>query len=652
MPVQATYPGVHIEEVPSGVRTIVGVSTSVTAFVGAAGRGPIDEPVRIFSFTDYARAFGPPLDEAHPLGHAVQHYFANGGSEAIVVRVGGAGADEAFVTLKDVLSTGDDVLTLTASGKGVWANWTGAVGLEVEVDREGSGNPLDLFNLTLRYLTVDPATNAPTLSAEESYVNLSMSPQHPRYALAALGSSQLVVPSLPGTLTSTTAGSSTGAGAVADPLTIEPGRKTLRVSVDFGPAVDLVLFPTDTVPVDKSPVQIRNELNAALANAGLLATASISSDVITIESSSTGMSSSVVVTPAPSGDLSASLKLGRAYGGAEVSGSADRRPASTTGGPLGLDGGDDGAEVTANEVVPDTGANGIYALGSLLFPRFNILCLPGLVCGDDPEPPHDNQKLSVVLDYCKEEHAFLVVDSPVGGFPSLPTSPPSLGSLAALGEHGAVYYPRLQVVETAPGGVRKTLDLPACGAVAGVFARTDSERGIWKAPAGREAGIVGISGLTQPTSDNLSGVLNPRGINVLRSFPGAGTVVWGARTLKGDDTASSEFKYVPIRRLTDYIESSLYLGTQFAVFEPNGPDLWAQLRLAAGTFMRGLFRQGAFQESAKRSESDSFFVKCDEENNTQSEIDLGRVNVLVGFAPLKPAEFVIVSITQISQLEE
>ena len=128
-------------------------------------------------------------------------------------------------------------------------------------------------------------------------------------------------------------------------------------------------------------------------------------------------------------------------------------------------------------------------------------------------------------------------------------------------------------------------------------------------------------------------------------------VVWGARTLKGDDTQSSEFKYVPVRRLTNYLASSLYLGTQFAVFEPNDPDLWGELRLAVGTFMRTLFRQGAFQQSEKRAESDSFFVTCDETVNPQSEIDLGRVNVVVGFAPLKPAEFVIITITQISNLE-
>ncbi len=129
-------------------------------------------------------------------------------------------------------------------------------------------------------------------------------------------------------------------------------------------------------------------------------------------------------------------------------------------------------------------------------------------------------------------------------------------------------------------------------------------------------------------------------------------MVWGGRTLRGDDTAASEFKYVPIRRLTDFIASSLYLGTTFAVFEPNDPTLWGQLRLAVGTFMKRLFDQGAFQQSASGSESDSFFVVCDETVNPQADIDLGRVNVVVGFAPLKPAEFVIITFTQISALED
>jgi uncharacterized protein len=285
----------------------------------------------------------------------------------------------------------------------------------------------------------------------------------------------------------------------------------------------------------------------------------------------------------------------------------------------------------------------VFALGSLLFPRFNLLCLPGLTSAD-----MDSVHVGRAMAYCKQERAFLIVDAPLDGFSAIP---PSLGSLTAVGEHAALYYPRVKVVEALAGGATRTLNLPACGAVAGVMARTDAARGIWKAPAGRQAGIVGVSALTAPTNDNLSGQLNPRGINVLREFPAAGVVIWGARTLKGDDTASSEFKYVPVRRVTDYIAASLYLGTQFAVFEPNGPDLWAQLRLAVGSFMRGLFRQGAFQQSTARAESDSFFVLCDDTTNPQPEIDLGRVNVVVGFAPLKPAEFVVVTIRQISQLE-
>jgi hypothetical protein len=178
MPVQTTYPGVYVEERPSGVHTIVGVSTSVTAFVGAAAKGPVDTPVRVFSFSDYARVFGLPLDEAQPMGHTVQHYFANGGSQAVVVRVVGAGAAAAFATLKETLPSGNDVLTLTAKGKGIWADWNGSVGVTAAADRAGTANPNDLFNLVVQYRTVDAASNAPVLSAEESFLNLSMSPKH------------------------------------------------------------------------------------------------------------------------------------------------------------------------------------------------------------------------------------------------------------------------------------------------------------------------------------------------------------------------------------------------------------------------------------------------------------------------------------------
>ncbi len=650
MPVQTNYPGVYIEERPSGVHTIVGVSTSVTAFVGAAAQGPVDEPVRIFSNADYTRTFGEPLDSTRPMGHVVTHYFANGGSEALIVRTVAADAVAAVVTLKDEAAA--DALTLTAHGKGEWANRVGGVGIEVSVDQAGTANPDDLFTMVVSSFAVDPRTNQSSKVAEETFANISMSPDHPRYALAAVAASKLVIPTLAAGFTpTTTKGTSVGAAAVVNPLTIHPSTRSIRVSVDFGPPVDVELFATETGDVSKSPTQIISELNNnALPNAGLPQTvvkASQSTGTITLESQSGGMNSAVTVTPSPSGDLSQDLNLGLLWGGAEVSGAAAKRPAPVAAGDAAgfLAGGSDGSGVMPGDIAPASGSSGMRALDALRFPRFNILCLPG-VTSDDQVP------IGNALAYCRDQRAFLVVDSPPAGFGAIP---PVLGSITALGEHGALYYPRLEMTEQTTGGTR-TLDLPACGAVAGIVARIDAARGIWKAPAGLEAGIVGATGVRNPTGappldDNLSGQLNPHGINVLRSFPGVGMVVWGARTLRGDDTLSSEFKYVPVRRLTDYLASSLYLGTQFAVFEPNDEDLWGQLRLAVGTFMRTLFRQGAFQQSPKRTESDSFFVICDETVNPQSEIDLGRVNVVVGFAPLKPAEFVIVTITQISQLE-
>jgi phage tail sheath protein FI len=638
---------VYIEERPSGARTIAGVSTSVTAFVGAAGRGPVETPVRIFSPADYVRTFGPLLDEDRPMGHAVSHFFANGGSQAIVVRAIAADATAAALPLDTGGSSPTGVLLLRARGRGAWANRVAGSGLEATVDYDATANADDLFTLALSYFTVDARTNQPVLAGQETHANLSMSPASPRYALEVLRGSQLVEPfeATPAP-TSNVAGTSVGASAVTNPTVFAATNNTLSVAVDHGPAVDVVLFPAQTAgsgTISRTPAQVVTELNDnALPNAGLDATASQAGGVLTITSGTPGLSSAVTVRPAAANDCSRDLRLGLAFGGTEVSGAAALRPADSAGVPSGFDGGSDGAPVGPGDVVPAGGSGGVFSLGTLLFPRFNLLCLPDLTSADEVQ-------LGNALSYCKRERAFLVVDSPRGGFATIP---PNLGGLPALGEHGAIYYPRVEQVELRQDGTRRRLNLPACGAVAGVMARIDTARGVFKAPAGMEAGVVGISGLTAPTDDNVSGLLNPRGVNVLRTFPGAGTVVWGARTLKGDDTQASEFKYVPVRRLTDFIASSLYLGTQFAVFEPNDPDLWGQLRLAVGTFMRGLFNQGAFQQSSKRAESDSFFVLCDESTNPQSEIDLGRVNIVVGFAPLKPAEFVVITITQISALEE
>jgi phage tail sheath protein FI len=188
-------------------------------------------------------------------------------------------------------------------------------------------------------------------------------------------------------------------------------------------------------------------------------------------------------------------------------------------------------------------------------------------------------------------------------------------------------------------------DFAPCGAVAGVFARTDAQRGVWKAPAGMEATLFGVPAFSVALNDGENGELNPLGINCLRTFPGSGQVVWGTRTRVGDDRLASEWKYIPIRRLTLFLEESLYRGTQWVVFEPNDEPLWAKIRLNLRAFMNGLFRQGAFQGSTP---DQAFFVKCDNETTTQADRNLGIVNIEVGFAPLKPAEFVVIKIQQIA----
>src|SRR5690606_17472540 len=187
-------------------------------------------------------------------------------------------------------------------------------------------------------------------------------------------------------------------------------------------------------------------------------------------------------------------------------------------------------------------------------------------------------------------------------------------------------------------------EVAASGTVAGVYARTDATRGVWKAPAGTEASLRGAS-LAVNLSDGQNGQLNPRGINAFRAFPVYGRVVWGARTLRGDDMLADEYKYVPVRRLALYIEESLFQGLQWVVFEPNDEPLWSQIRLNVGAFMQTLFRQGAFQG---RSPREAYFVRCDRTTTTQNDIDRGVVNILVGFAPLKPAEFVVLQLQQIA----
>jgi phage tail sheath protein FI len=187
--------------------------------------------------------------------------------------------------------------------------------------------------------------------------------------------------------------------------------------------------------------------------------------------------------------------------------------------------------------------------------------------------------------------------------------------------------------------LNSTINVPASGALAGLYARIDARRGVWKAPAGVEATLGGIVRLQRDTTDSEQDDLNPVGVNVLRVIPGAGSVVWGSRTLQ----PASEWRYIPVRRTAMFLRKSIFNGIQFAVFEPNDTALWATLRATISAFMETQFRNGAF---AGRTSRDAYFVKVDSDTTTDADQAAGIVNILVGFAPLRPAEFVVVKLSQ------
>ncbi|MCP4047410.1 MAG: phage tail sheath family protein, partial [Gammaproteobacteria bacterium] len=308
--------------------------------------------------------------------------------------------------------------------------------------------------------------------------------------------------------------------------------------------------------------------------------------------------------------------------------------------------GDDGIDITDNNISLaslEIVKQGIWALEKADI--FNLLCIPPLTraIGGDVNSTTRN----AAAKYCEERRAVYVVD-PLTSW-DLASDLTDSGGLESVGwgmsrsTNAALYFPRIKLPD--PLQENRLAEFAPCGAVAGVMARTDSQRGVWKAPAGNDATLNGVVELTVKLTDGENGQLNPLAVNCLRAFPVTGRVVWGARTLRGADQLASEWKYLPVRRLALFIEESLFRGTQWVVFEPNDEPLWAQIRLNLGAFMHNLFRQGAFQGSSPR---EAYFVKCDGETTTQNDIDQGIVNIVVGFAPLKPAEFVVIKIQQIA----
>ena len=414
MPVSPTYPGVYSEELPSGVRTITGVSTSVTGFIGRARRGPVDEAVMINHFSDYERIFGG-LWESSSMSYAVSQYFLNGGSQAVIVRVfndDGGSVDPAVITLAEEGGGGSIELVAVSPG-----SWGSSLMARVDYDTADTADT-NLFNFKIK----DTITGL-----VEVHLNLSASGTDVRFIENVLAEeSELVRTKVFGT---------TRPAETAPPA----------AGVDeFGPPVD------------------SNAIQASTVTDG---------EVLTFN---------------------------------EIRGSA---------------------------TAPKTGLHAFDSadiINLLCVPPYTVLDaagspLPQIQGGEVLNGDVEGLVRTAALDYAKNRRAMYIVDPP-----SRWTSKddPDLDALGlALDANAAIYFPRIMSPDSLQQG-RLTTFAP-CGAVAGLIARTDSQRGVWKAPAGIEATLVGVPALSVLLTDAENGELNPQGINCLRTFKGIGRVAWG-----------------------------------------------------------------------------------------------------------------------------
>jgi Bacteriophage tail sheath protein len=620
-----SYPGVYIVEKASGVRTITGVATSIAAFVGFTRKGVPDKAVAITSFADFERGYGG-LDRDSPVSYAVRQFFSNGGTQALIVRVA-VGTQTAAWILRDDGPV--DVLDVVASSPGTWGN-----GLRLTVQTTGVRNPDADFNLVVSQLQPDGTTLVPI----ETHRNLSLDSHSSQYVESVVNSASAAIRvTRDSGLTFPQTGFAVS-GPIAFPLA--PTNTTVGGTLDGNTPFLLTLAGAPWANIANLVTSANNEI-AVLGLAARLQASETGLDGqpgtghLRLASLTAGESSGVVIAGGSFGGLAAAIHMGLANGGREFTGAADHRPAAVTNDVPSTMGADGTRGSAVHLLGSESAKTGIYAL--LDVDLFNLLMIPETF---DMLVGQEAGLIPQAIALCEARRAFYIVDAPSN------RTLANIGAWAngaSQSRNAATYFPAVRIVDPLDG-LRPKAMAPS-GTLAGVYARTDATRGVWKAPAGTDATLNGVLDIAIPVNDLENGQINPLGVNALRSFPAYGRVAWGARTMKGGDAQADEYKYVPIRRLALFLEESLYRGTQWVVFEPNDEPLWAQIRLNIGAFMNGLFRQGAFQGTTP---AEAFFVKCDKETTTQADRNLGIVNIVVGFAPLKPAEFVILTIQQIA----
>lgn len=636
------HPGVYIEEIPSGVLAIEAASTSTAAIIGPVGRGVVGEPELVTSIAQYARKFGElddPTgsvrdlgDEVDYFGLAVNGFFGNGGTKAYIVRVA---QEEASATVNLPHPTASDkAFVLTAKSPGKWANslivrlstvdatatpdLTLGYELELGIERDGEFEILESFSgLGLADDSVQPL--ARTVTASSQLVEIVEKAASEAGDVTAKAQKSAVID-------------------LSAPL--ELNGKALKIKVGSNEAVEIA-FAEDTADLKRVAATIQAAMRGAKNDAGDLVSEDfvvrVGENDLTLISGKLGSDGTVKALSSEARDT---LKLDA--GSSQI----DYPPTTLTKGSDLMEAFFSGGK---NGLKAPSKAKYEAALTTLRDYRdASILLLPGRWWPGDGTRDGVIDAAIAHAEFMKNR--MVVVDPPD---PKRTTSS-ALTSAKQVKDHAfptstytALYYPWLEVANphyNAENAANKpkTFKVPPSAHAAGLWARIDVARGVWKAPAGLEATVRNAQGPNLLVGNDIQDNLNEWGVNCIRPVIGP-PVIWGARTLA--TKAKPEHRYVPVRRVMIMIGESLYGALQAVVFEPNDHRLWASLRASVGDFMDGLHRAGAFQGEKA---SDAYFVRCGLGTTmTQGDIDAGIVRVVVGFAPLKPAEFVVVQIQQI-----
>ncbi len=648
-------PGVYVEEVPSGPRPIEGVSTSTTGFAGLTERGPT-APRLVTSWGDYLRWFGGTLDPAATatfsfLPLAVRGFFDNGGRRAFIARVASgtavAGSRDVATQNAAGVPIANNVLRVTAVGPGAWGgNLLVWVRPATRAD-VAAAPPRDWFRLTLLYYRngipsplVDPTDNTNLSNPGrrepdvlEDFDNLTFEAGRSNNVLSVVNTaSRLVQVRYWDT-------AANAAGIAARPS-------------DLGAAAATASFNLPTADAD-SALRVQAVGPGTWGN-GLTATVAAGTAANTFRLDITDGTRTETYDDIP--DASPGDALAAVNGVSiwvrlswfQLNPPNPANPARPNNGANPLAGGadtalagaGDGAAVTPTEFAgnpalpPDqrTGLAGLEVIDEI-----SILAAPDEVNGNIANSFQITNALVNQCEQLRDRFAVLSVERGQGAVQAV--RPPRDST------YGAVYYPWIRVFDPL---LQDSLLMPPAGHVCGIYARSDNERGVHKAPANEVVrGIVNrdLSPTQRPLEFHISrgehDILNPRGVNAIRDFrpDGRGIRVWGARTMSSDPL----WRYVNVRRLFLFVEESIDEGTQWVVFEPNDEPLWARVRQTIGNFLTTVWRSGALQGATA---DEAFFVRCDRTTMTQDDIDNGRLICEIGIAPVKPAEFVIFRIQQ------